>query len=78
MCERDQYQASADALDGLRQYLAGLPRTREFGNGRLVRNLFEAALTRQATRIVESGSSNLTRLTLADLGLADRGGPAVK
>ena len=27
MCERDRYQASADALDGLRQYLARLPRT---------------------------------------------------
>ena len=34
MCERDRYQVSADALDGLRQYLARLPRTREFGNGR--------------------------------------------
>jgi Holliday junction resolvasome RuvABC ATP-dependent DNA helicase subunit len=73
MCQRGQYQPSADALDVLRQYLAGLPRTREFGNGRLVRNLFEAALARQASRIVESGSSDLTRLTMADLGLA---GPA--
>jgi thioredoxin len=71
MCERDQYQVSADVLDGLRQYLAKLPRTREFGNGRLVRNLFEAALARQASRIVASGGSDLTTLTLQDLVLTD-------
>jgi len=69
MCERDRYQVSADAVDGLRQYLARLPRTREFGNGRLVRNLFEAALARQASRVVASGSSDLTTLTHHDLGL---------
>lgn len=71
MCERDRYQASADALEGLRRYLARLPRTREFGNGRLVRNLFEAALARQASRIVASGGSEVTTLTLQDLGLPD-------
>jgi AAA lid domain len=71
MCERDQYRPSADALDGLRHYLADLPRTREFGNGRLVRNLFEAALVRQASRVIASGSTDLTTLTLLDLGLPD-------
>ena len=71
MCDRDRYQVPADALDGLRQYLARLPRTREFGNGRLVRNLFEAALARQASRVVASGGSDLTTLTLQDLGLPD-------
>ena len=71
MCERDQYRLSADALDGLRRYLTGLPRNREFGNGRLVRNLFEAALARQASRVVASGSTDLTTLTLRDLGLRD-------
>ena len=70
MCERDRYEVSADALDGLRRYLERLPRTREFGNGRLVRNLFEAALSRQASRVVASGGTDLTTLTLADLGLA--------
>jgi Holliday junction resolvasome RuvABC ATP-dependent DNA helicase subunit len=70
MCERDKYQVSADAADGLRQYLARLPRTKEFGNGRLVRNLFEAALARQASRVVASGGSDLTTLTLQDLGLS--------
>ena len=69
MCARDKYEVSADAVDALRQYLARLPRTREFGNGRLVRNIFEATLARQASRIVATGGSDLTKLTLADLGL---------
>jgi SpoVK/Ycf46/Vps4 family AAA+-type ATPase len=71
MCEHDSYQACADAIDAVRQYLARLPRTRGFGNGRLVRNLFEAALARQASRIVASGGSDLTTLTPQDLGLPD-------
>jgi AAA lid domain len=69
MCDQDRYQVTADGLDGLRQYLARLPRTREFGNGRLVPNLFEAAVARQASRIVSSGGTDLTTLTLHDLGL---------
>ena len=75
MCERDSYQAPADAIDGVRQYLARLPRTREFGNGRLVRNLFEAAVARQASRVVASGGSDLTTLTLQDLGLSNLPSP---
>ena len=71
MCERDQYEVSADALGGLRQCLDRLPRGREFGNGRLVRNLFEAALARQASRVVASGGADLTTLTPQDLGLPD-------
>ena len=47
-----------------------LPRTREFGNGRLVRKIFEAATARQATPVVTSGGSDLTSLTADDLGLA--------
>jgi hypothetical protein len=75
MCERDQYEVSADGLEGLRQYLDRLPRGREFGNGRLIRNLFEAALARQASRIVATGGTDLTTLTLQDLGLPDPPGP---
>ena len=77
MCERDRYQLSPDALDGLRQHLARLPRTPEFGNGRLVRNLFEAALARQASRIVASGGTDLTTLTRQDLALPTADAPSV-
>jgi SpoVK/Ycf46/Vps4 family AAA+-type ATPase len=79
ICDHDQYQISADALDGLRQHLARLPRTPEFGNGRLVRNIFETALTRQASRVIADGGTDLTSLTLNDLNLPvipDAGGPA--
>ncbi len=69
MCNQGKYEATDGVADGLRQYLSGLQRTREFGNARLVRNIFEASLARQASRIVETGSSDLTHLTLADLDL---------
>ena len=69
MCRHDRYNASQEALGGLREYLAKLPRARGFGNGRLIRNVFEAALARQASRIVASNDSDLTSLTLSDLGL---------
>ena len=52
MCERDKYQVSADALDGLRQYLARLPRTRQFGNGRS-----SATSSRPPSRARPPGSS---------------------
>ena len=68
MCKQGRYEPAKDMVDGLRRYLSVLPRTREFGNARLMRNLFEAVLARQASRIIESGTSDLTHLTLADLG----------
>ena len=37
----------------------------------VVRNLFEAALARQASRVVASGGADLTTLTLQDLRLPD-------
>jgi hypothetical protein len=47
-----------------------LPRGPEFGNGRLVRNIFEAAVARQSSRIVANGETDLTSLVLSDLSLA--------
>jgi hypothetical protein len=75
MCGRDQYEITGDALSALGQYLDRLPRTKEFGNARLVRNLFEAALSRQASRVVTTGGSDLTTLTPEDLGLPVLPGP---
>jgi Holliday junction resolvasome RuvABC ATP-dependent DNA helicase subunit len=69
MCETGQYQISVEVLDSLHRYLTELPRSRDFGNGRLMRNLFEAALARQATRIVTTSDPDLTQLTADDLGL---------
>jgi SpoVK/Ycf46/Vps4 family AAA+-type ATPase len=69
MCAHDQYHISADALKSLRQHFAGLPRGPEFGNARLVRNMFEAAISRQASRVVANGGADLTNLVLSDLSL---------
>ena len=71
ICASNRYDVSEEALASLRRYLEQLPRTREFGNGRLVRNLFEAATGRQATRVVASGGKDLTSLTAEDLRLQD-------
>ncbi len=40
-------------LDGVRELVAAHPRGASFGNARLVRNLLEAAISRQARRITE-------------------------
>ncbi|HXP11594.1 MAG TPA: AAA family ATPase, partial [Acidobacteriaceae bacterium] len=69
MCDYDKYVLSADAKQILRRHLESMTRTRTFGNGRLMRNIFEAALARQASRIIATKSSNLTELAPADLAL---------
>jgi SpoVK/Ycf46/Vps4 family AAA+-type ATPase len=69
MCSQDQYDISPATLSALHDYVSRLPRERGFGNGRMIRNLFEEALTRQASRIIATGESNLTHLTMSDLGM---------
>jgi SpoVK/Ycf46/Vps4 family AAA+-type ATPase len=69
MCSQNEYEISSSTLSALGGYIASLPREQGFGNGRMVRNIFEDTLARQASRIVATGESNLTQLTLSDLGL---------
>jgi Holliday junction resolvasome RuvABC ATP-dependent DNA helicase subunit len=69
MCAEGEYQVSAEVLYSLRRHIADIPRNSTFGNARLVRNIFEAALVRQASRIIASNASVLTEITLHDLGL---------
>ncbi|MBK9181046.1 MAG: AAA family ATPase [Acidimicrobiales bacterium] len=52
MGERSRYEADEGALVRLRELLDAAPRGKGFGNARLVRNLFEAAVARQARRLV--------------------------
>jgi SpoVK/Ycf46/Vps4 family AAA+-type ATPase len=68
--EDHHYKADAAAIEKLRARLAQEPRGPTFGNGRLARNLFEAAIARQATRIVEVKNptdEQLTTLVAADI-----------
>ncbi len=70
MGERDRYEPDADSLVALRAMLDALPRDKGFGNARLVRNIYEAAVARQAGRLVavpHPTDEQLVTLTVADI-----------
>ncbi len=70
---RHGYRLDEGAAAGLERHLAGHPRERGFGNGRFVRNLFEAAITRHASRLVQlpqPTDEDLVTLTAADIEAA--------
>ncbi len=52
LCDDANYLCDADAKAKVRLWLEAQPRVKGFGNGRLVRNLFEDAVSRQASRVV--------------------------
>jgi hypothetical protein len=65
-----RYSLDDGARQAVRGWLAAQPRDRGFGNGRLARNLFEAAVANQATRLValdHPTDEQLTTLTAADI-----------
>jgi Cdc6-like AAA superfamily ATPase len=65
-----RYTLDAGAEQALRGHLAAQTRDRGFGNGRLARNLFEAAVANQASRLVkvdEPTDEQLTTLTAEDI-----------
>jgi Cdc6-like AAA superfamily ATPase len=53
MAKKSHYTPTEDARQAVRAYVAARPRDRGFGNARLVRNVFEAAVAAQASRVVE-------------------------
>ena len=68
--EAGGYRCAADTLAAVRVRLAAEPRDKGFGNGRLVRNLFERAIEQQAGRVVgieQPSDDQLTTLTPADV-----------
>ena len=70
ICERNHYSPTDETLEAVRQRLEAIDRTKGFGNGRLVRNLFEAAVARQARRVValdEPTDDDLVALLPEDL-----------
>ncbi|TDB87364.1 AAA family ATPase [Actinomadura sp. KC216] len=56
-------------LDGLRRIVAAHPRDASFGNARLVRNLLEAAISRQAQRITATDDEAPAGIEPAEVGL---------
>jgi SpoVK/Ycf46/Vps4 family AAA+-type ATPase len=70
MAEEHNYTPDLTAIEMLRKRLAAEPRGPMFGNGRLARNLFEAAIARHASRIVDvkqPTDEQLSTLTAADI-----------
>jgi len=53
LCDKGHYLCDADAKRRVGLFLDAQPRIKGFGNGRLVRNVFEDAVARQASRVVE-------------------------
>ncbi|MDQ6726621.1 MAG: AAA family ATPase [Actinomycetota bacterium] len=53
MAAHAHYLPTADARQAVQDHLAALPHVQGFGNARLVRNLFEAAVANQASRVVQ-------------------------
>jgi hypothetical protein len=71
---KGRYSLDSGARAAVRAWLAAQPRDRGFGNGRLARNLFEAAVANQATRLVavaDPSDDQLTTLTAGDIPTPD-------
>jgi len=68
-----RYQLDGGGRGAVLAWFAAQPRDAGFGNGRLARNLFEAAVANQATRLVardQPSDEELTTLTAADIPAA--------
>lgn len=74
--EKHEYRASDETLQRVRAYVDAQPRGPTFGNARLVRNLFEAAIELHATRVVEHPEPSREALsTLAPDDIPTPGSP---
>jgi ATPase family associated with various cellular activities (AAA)/AAA lid domain len=65
-CTADDYTPTSALLSRVRLALAAVPRDRNFANGRFVRNLFQAAFTRQAGRLEAVGDPTVEQLRELD------------
>jgi hypothetical protein len=73
LCIRSSYSLTAGGRRNVREWLDAQPRDKGFGNARLARNLFEAAVACQASRIVAMDTptdEQLQSLTARDIDRA--------
>ena len=82
LCLKNRYEPTSEADAAVRAYFAAQPRTKGFGNGRLARNLFEAAVANQASRLMGRApdappltDAELLAIEAADIPVVD-GAPA--
>lgn len=74
LCESRHYELTDDARTAARAWFAAVPRDRGFGNGRLARNLLEAAIALHASRLVgveDPSDEELLTLTPEDVAGVD-------
>lgn len=74
LADARHYSLAEDGRDAAHAWFAAVPRDRGFGNGRLARNLLEAAIARHASRLVdveEPSDDELLTLTAEDLAGVD-------
>ncbi|GAA2277417.1 hypothetical protein GCM10010402_37410 [Actinomadura luteofluorescens] len=69
MAAEDGFALAPGILDGLRRLVAAQPRGSSFGNARLVRNLLEAAISRQAQRITAKEDAAAGEIDPAEVAL---------
>jgi SpoVK/Ycf46/Vps4 family AAA+-type ATPase len=73
LCDKSGYVCTAGARDKIRGFFDAQQRDKGFGNGRLARNLFEASVAGQASRVVamkDPTNAQLQSLTARDLDRA--------
>ena len=74
MGTKERYELTPEARNAFAAQLDSLPREKGFGNARVARNMFEAAVNRHASRVVkleQPTEHDLTALVPADLGRPD-------
>jgi SpoVK/Ycf46/Vps4 family AAA+-type ATPase len=71
MCRKSHYVPTDDARAAVLVFLAAQVRDRGFGNARLVRNLFEAVVARQASRVVSRPEAEVTDDALVAIEAVD-------
>ena len=62
-CEKSKFSLSDDTTQAVKLWFAAQPRTQGFGNGRLARNLFEAVVAHQASRLMKDRPIDAAPLT---------------
>ncbi len=62
-CDKAKFVLSDDTKRAVKTWFASQPRTQGFGNGRLARNLFEATVANQATRLMKDRPKDAPALT---------------
>ncbi len=77
LCKKSHYVPTEEARAAVTIFLAAQDRDRGFGNARLVRNLFEAVVARQAGRVVSRPEADLTDEALVSIEAVDVTPPPV-